>query len=264
MGDVRPLIELPAGRRRRRGHRTSHPERTGVWWRPDRIGWWMGVLFAIGSTCFAVAAIASQWASVPRPGIGVTFFVGSIFFTSAAFLQLHEAINAQSGPDHLTRKAFRRWWSWEPTRIDWVASAVQFVGTLFFNVNTFAGMNDALDAKQELLRVWTPDVIGSICFLIASELPYAEVCNAWICFRNRTLSWWIVALNMLGSVAFGVSAIASLVQPSTDEPVSAHIANAGTSIGAICFLVGALLLIVETGREADSPTESAEREKVSA
>ena len=254
MAPMRALIELPAGRRRRRGLHTARPGREGVWWRPDRIGWWMGVLFAIGSTCFGVAATASQWASVTRPGIGITFFVGSIFFTSAAFLQLHEAINAQPGPEHLTRAAFRRWWSWEPRRIDWLAAAVQFVGTLFFNVNTFAAMNDALDAKQELLRVWTPDVIGSICFLVASELAYAEVCNAWVCFRNRTISWWIVAVNMLGSIAFGVSAVASLIQPSTGEPVSAAIANATTAWGGWCFLVGALLLIVETGREAPEPS----------
>ena len=214
----------------------------------------MGVLFAIGSACFALAAIASQRASVTRPGIGITFFVGSIFFTSAAFLQLHEAINAQAGPEHLSRAAFRRWWSWEPKRIDWLAAAIQFIGTLFFNINTFAAMNDTLDTRQQLLRIWTPDVVGSICFLVASELAYAEVCNAWACFKNRTLSWWIVALNMLGSIAFGISAVTSLVVPSTNEPVSAGIANATTALGALCFLVGGVLLL----------PESAERETVSA
>ena len=69
---------------------------------------------------------------------------------------------------------------------------------IFFNINTFAAMNDALHQAAAAARSWTPDVVGSICFLVASELAYAEVCNAWVCFRNRTLSWWIVALNMLG------------------------------------------------------------------
>jgi hypothetical protein len=253
------VLEAPDGRVlrwRSRRHRKlrARSDRGGVWWRPDRIGWWMGVLFAIGSTCFAVAAIASQWASVTRPGIGITFFVGSIFFTTAAGLQFHEAINVERGPEHLSRAAFRRWWSWEPKRIDWLAAAIQFVGTLFFNINTFAAMNDALDARQQLLRVWTPDVVGSICFLVSSELALAEVCNAWVCFKNRTLSWWIVAVNMLGSIAFGVSAVASLIVPSTDEPVSAAIANATTALGGVCFLVGAVLLL----------PESAERETVTA
>jgi hypothetical protein len=66
-----------------------------------------------------------------------------------------------------------------------------------------------------------------------------------VCIRRRSLSWWIVALNLLGSIAFGISAIASLLEPASGEPVSARIANAGTSLGGICFLLGALLLIPE-------------------
>src|SRR5437879_1570264 len=53
-----------------------------VWWHPGRRSWWMAILFAVGSLCFVVAAVVSQWGSASRPGIGVTFFVGSIFFTS--------------------------------------------------------------------------------------------------------------------------------------------------------------------------------------
>ena len=79
----------------------------------------MGILFAAGSACFAVASFASQWDSVSRPGLGVTFFVGSIFFTSAAFLQLRVS----------------------KTHHDRVASGIQFAGTLFFNLSTFAAMN---------------------------------------------------------------------------------------------------------------------------
>ena len=109
----------------------------------------MAILFAIGSTCFAVASFISQWGSVPRPGLGVTFFAGSIFFTTAAFLQLRGS----------------------RTHGDKVASAIQFAGTLFFNLSTFAAMNTALDAKQANLRVWTPDVFGSICFLVSSCSP---------------------------------------------------------------------------------------------
>jgi hypothetical protein len=253
---TREVLQSPDGRIvhwRSRLHRKlrARSDRTGIWWRPDRIAWWLGLLFGIGSACFALAALASMWSSASRPWIGVTYFVGSLFFTTAAGIQWHEAINVQDGPE-LARGAFRRWWSWEPTRIDWLAGAIQFVGTIFFNVNTFAAMNDALTTKQELLRVWTPDVIGSICFLVSSELAYAEVCNAWFSLRNRTLTWWIVAMNMLGSIAFGVSAIASTIQPSTDEPVSAAIANAGTAIGGICFLIGSVLLLPEASKEAAS------------
>ena len=53
----------------------------------------MSVLFSVGAFCFLVAAVAAQWESSPRGAIGVTFFVGSIFFTSAAYLQYSETVN---------------------------------------------------------------------------------------------------------------------------------------------------------------------------
>jgi len=242
-------------RRHRKGHAggargaDGGARREPVWWRPRRRGWWMSVLFSIGSTCFAAAAVAAQWATSSRPAIGVTFFVGSIFFTSASYLQYSEAVNVEHGLE--PRSGRRRWRpaSWEPGRIDWLAAAVQLVGTVFFNISTFAGMKQGLSTGQSNHRVWAPDALGSICFLVSSELAYAEVCHRWVCLRKRSLSWWIVALNLLGSIAFGVAAIASLLEPSTGEAISARLANAGTAAGGLCFLVGALALMPEAAAE---------------
>ena len=128
--------------------------------------------------------------------------------------------------------------SWEPRRIDWLAALIQFVGTLFFNVTTFTGMKHGFSVHQSNARVWAPDAFGSIAFLISSELAYAEVCHRWVGWQRSSLSWRIVALNLLGSIAFGVSAIASFLEPATGEPVSARLANGGTSLGGLCFLRG--------------------------
>jgi hypothetical protein len=240
-------------RSHRKRRRASAGAREPTWWRPRTRGWWMSVLFSVGAFCFLVAAVAAQWESSPRGAIGVTFFVGSIFFTSAAYLQYSETVNA----DHtLTADAKRARWrpaSWEPRRIDWVASSVQLVGTVFFNMSTFAAMKHGLTTKQTNTRVWGPDALGSVCFLIASELAYAEVCHRWVCFRNRSLSWWIVALNMTGSIAFGAAAVASLLEPGSGEPISARISNGGTAIGGLCFLIGAVLLMPEAARESAQP-----------
>ena len=236
-------------RAHRKGRRSDRPVRS-VWWRPRERGWWIAVLFAIGSTCFLVAAAYSQWGSDPGSWIGVTYFVGSLFFTSAAYLQYAEAVNVNHGPLRLTRRERFRPASWEPRRIDWLAAAIQLAGTIFFNISTFAAMQEGLDAMQANRRIWAPDVFGSICFLIASELALAEVCHRWVSFRRRSLSWWIVALNMGGSIAFGIAAIASVVVPSTDELLSVGISNVGTAVGALGFLVGALLLMPESARAA--------------
>ena len=203
------------------------------------------MLFSIGSLCFLVAALASQWATAPRGGIGITFFVGSIFFTSASYLQYSQTVNVDRSVATGPRRSRWRPASWEPRRIDWLSAAIQLVGTLFFNVTTFTAMKHGLTTKQSNARVWGPDAIGSVCFLISSELAYAEVCNRWVCFRNRSLSWWIVALNMLGSIAFGAAAIASWIEPSTGLPVSARISNGGTALGGLCFLIGAIALMPE-------------------
>jgi hypothetical protein len=182
------------------------------------------MLFAVGSACFAVASCASQWASAPRPAIGVTFFVGSLAFTLASFLVL-TATNAGS------------------PRADRLAAVVQLAGTLFFNVSTFEAMQRGFDTHETNLRVWAPDAVGSICFLVASELAFAAVCHRWAAWRPGSAAWRVAALNLLGSVAFGVAAITSVIEPSTSEPVSAVIANAGTTSGALCFLAGAVILI---------------------
>ncbi len=209
----------------------------------------MAVLFATGSFCFVLGGVGSQWASASRPAIGVTFFVGSLFFTAAAYLQFAEAVNADHSPAPEQTGSGWRPASWEPRRIDWLAALVQLVGTILFNLSTFAAMNHNLTTHQSNARVWAPDAFGSVAFLVSSALALAEVCHRWICVRCRSLSWKIVSLNLLGSLAFGVSAIASLSESSSGEMVSARVANAGTSLGAACFLLGALLLMPEAARE---------------
>ena len=49
----------------------------------------------------------------------------------------------------------------------------------------------------------------------------------------------------MGSVAFGVSAVASYLTPDSGEPRNVELVNLGTFVGALCFLVGAALLLPE-------------------
>src|SRR5689334_22339457 len=119
----RPGGGTPARRARRRAVR----------WAPRLLGWWIAVLFMIGSACFAAGAPGG------RPG--------------------------------------RRLLAWQPGRIDWWACAIQLAGTVWFNINTFDALRVGLTTRQQNLRIWTPDMIGSACFLVASWLALAEVCH---------------------------------------------------------------------------------------
>ena len=48
---------------------------------------WTGVLFALGSACFVVGPLPGFAELVGVRADAAVFFVGSLFFTSAAFLQ---------------------------------------------------------------------------------------------------------------------------------------------------------------------------------
>lgn len=222
--------------------------RTDSWRSPAamRITGW---LFAAGSLCFLVAALAAL--DSQATWIDGTFFAGSVFFTSAALLQLIAAASVpharRGGWGALARPA--RWW--EP-HVDWVAAAVQFAGTIFFNINTYNALDDALTRQQENLRVWVPDAVGSVCFLVASVPAVAVVQRRWLAWEPRDPDWKIGWANLIGSIAFGFAAIAAFSRPATGDLVDDRLANTGTAWGALFFLIGAILLVGEARTPASS------------
>jgi hypothetical protein len=170
---------------------------------------------------------------------GVTYFVGSIFFTLASYGQLVQAQTpALTAVDDLTQHvpARVRWVAWCPHDRNWWAAITQFPGTLLFNVSTFASLAHNVTVQESNRHVWIPDLYGSILFLVASTFALLAVGGA------RDLPWKIGWLNMVGSIFFMASAIASYVLPS-GELVSTRISVAGTLLGALCFLAGALLML---------------------
>ena len=239
-------LEWSSRRHRKHASRLSRVRlrHEGVWWAPHRASWWISVLFVIGSTCFLVAPLPAFLEQVGGQTDSTVFFVGSIFFTSAATLQWLETINADRGPGSSTQ-ARTRWVAWEPRRIDWWVSGVQLLGTLFFNATTFRALTTAVDQPSYDQVVWKPDAFGSICFLVSGYLAYVEVAGGVVSRVPRTLEGAVVGVNLAGCLAFGVSAVAGFVVPSTGAPMSVSVANAATCIGALGFLIGALLLLPE-------------------
>ena len=148
--------------------------------------------------------------------------------------------------------ARRRFFVFQPRRIDWWATVVQLAGTVFFNISTGVTLSSDLSAQAAHQHVWRPDAVGSVCFLVASALAWFEACHGWAAWLPRSWSWWITLLNLVGSVAFGVSAVAGYISPTTGQLHNAELSNLGTFIGALCFLAGALLLLPER-TEGTSP-----------
>ena len=91
--------------------------------------------------------------------------------------------------------------------------------------------------------------LGSICFLVSGIVAYVAVAGGGIFGARRSRAWWIAAVNLLGCIAFGISAVASYVIPSTGSAVDLARANVTTAVGALCFLIGAILLLPASADE---------------
>jgi hypothetical protein len=174
--------------------------------------------FAIGAICFFVGPFPGFVQLVGQGADGVVFFVGSVFFTLAAGLELREA----------TLRLGR--WASNPS---WWSAAIQFAGTLLFNINTFAAMQDGFSAQQENRLVFAPDLFGSACFLVSGVLAYRVASGPEAS---------MAAVNLAGCVFFGISAVASYVVPSTGSVLDLAAVNWCTALGALCFFIGALML----------------------
>jgi hypothetical protein len=218
--------------------------------RPTAIG------FALGSLAFALGVPLSLDTSLNPAVAGWVFFVGSVLFTSAATLQF--LTSAAELPELELAAEHRRARLTRPRTTDWTASAIQLVGTLEFNLTTLRAALDASGTGSATAQmVWRPDAIGSVLFLVSSAIALAPEVRRRRHGHARDRSWAIAALNMLGSVFFGLSAIGAYISPSTEDLLSMRWSNGGTLLGALCFLAGALLLLprrqVTTSPPSDAP-----------
>jgi hypothetical protein len=193
---------------------------------------WMAFCFACGSTCFLIGPFPGYEQLVGPTATGITFFVGSIFFTTGGALQTWLAFPERRSPG-VGRAA---WWT----------AAVQSAGTLFFNVSTYQAMHTTLSDPSYNTLVWRPDARGSILFLVSGAIAYRASARHGLLPARTGAGWWEPGVNLLGCVFFGISAVAGHVVPSTGSMLDLAAANWNTSLGAACFLSCALK--VETTR----------------
>jgi hypothetical protein len=212
---------------------------------PVRLNSAIASLFMIGSACFVLGSVPAYIDAVGGVTDAVTYVVGSIFFTSASFAQLVQAQSpAMTGVDKRQQhvRAPVRLRAWLPHDRNWWAAATQFPGTVAFNVSTLAALAHNATVHQQDRRVWRPDFVGSTLFLVASTFAILAL-GRFLAYQPRSLPWWIAWVNMLGSILFMASALASYVLPSTGQMIDVPLSLAGTLLGAVCFFVGAALML---------------------
>lgn len=161
-----------------RGHDKTAP----AIWRAQGYNWLTGMLFALGSVLFMLGATLSMlpphWALAPSTlAINIIFFLGSIPFTTAGYMQQFQAANAPEFSVDPTDAAGPRRISligWLPSSPGWLSTFTQFVGTVAFNFNTFDALHPAPGWETQDLTIWVPGMIGSVLFLMSGYLAYIE------------------------------------------------------------------------------------------
>ncbi len=108
---------------------------------------------------------------------------------------------------------------------------------------TFEAISHPASDSRYTTLVWTPNVLGSACFLISGVLLYLSAPPVGWRPVRRAAGWWEPPVNLLGCVLFGVSAVAGYA--STGQLLDVAVANWTTTFGAACFLaVGLAPLVV--------------------
>jgi hypothetical protein len=198
----------------------------------------MAASFAPGSACFLIGPFPGYAELVGETADAVTFFVGSILFTAGGALQCSLAFARPRS-------------SGAGSAAQWVAT-IQSAGTLFFNVTTYRALHTAISNPGYDRLVWRPDALGSICFLVSGLIAYRASPRRGLLPERTGYGWWESAVNLLGCLFFGISAIAGYVVPSSGSVLDLAAANFNTSLGAGCFLACAVATLV-SGHTLKSP-----------
>jgi hypothetical protein len=185
-------------------------------------------LFIIGSSLFAIGTGPGFTTLCGADASNLLCFMGSWFFSSAGFIQLL-----------LSKPANRQTWKMPAARAECLSSAIQSFGTLNFNLSTGAALwAQRVGARRDL--VWGPDAVGSMAFLVSGVLGVAAVAIAVGQVGLKLRPWLAASTSMIGSIAFGASAAGAFVtKTGTTEDV--RLAQLGTFVGALCFLIAAFL-----------------------
>ncbi|WP_116131004.1 hypothetical protein [Tropicimonas sp. IMCC34043] len=237
-----------------RGHDAVAP----AFWQARGYNWLTGLLFAIGSMLFMLGATVSvlppHWAMTPSTfAINAIFFLGSLPFTTAGYMQHFQAANAPEftvDPKDATRPGRVSFIGWHPKSPGWLSTFTQFVGTVAFNFNTFDALHPARGWEMQDLTIWVPGMIGSVLFLVSGYLAYIEAGHGYWSWKPRELDWWIVFINFLGCIFFLGGGILAYVPEGPEPGWMPYGANAGLWLGALGFLTGALLLMRESAQSA--------------
>lgn len=152
----------------------------------------------------------------------------------------------------LHMQSLGNFWARNRFLLDITGSIIIFIGVNFYNVMVVAEFWQ-LTPDQHEDYVTIPCNLGGLGFVIGSYLLWAGCTESWVGTwesDDRTLTWWIATLNVVGSVCFLVGGALHTPVAGPDFFVPDYIELFfGYGFGSLIFLVGSYLMILEIAQE---------------
>lgn len=234
-----------------------------VFWQSQAYNWLTGLIFSVGASLFMLGSMfslmPSEWSITPSAFVtSIVFFMGSIPFTTAAYMQHFQAANTPTfmvAPQSAGSPRRISLIGWHPDSLGWLSTFTQFIGTIAFNFNTFDGIYPAAEWYVRDLTIWTPGMIGSSLFLISGYLAFIEVCHSYWKWKPKDLDWQITFSNLLGCIFFMTAGVLGYVTKTREAAWIGDVTYIHLWLGGLGFLIGALLLMRESALSASHKQE---------
>ena len=103
------------------------------------------------------------------------------------------------------------------------------------------GILSSLADWQRLGAYWVPQMVASLCFIIASVIFMLEVQEKWWKPEPTALGWWIGVWAVIGSVGFELIAIWGCMALYGNYPWATYQSELATIWGSAGFLMQSVL-----------------------
>jgi hypothetical protein len=231
-------------------------------WKLQSLTWWIGFIFTVGSILFVIGSIPMMFPNPPEHKIALINFLGSVCFTIGSYAALLETINLKldfklDWDAEITVKKIVnvrhsrstltkiKWFDWQPDRLEYRSTLIQFIGACLFNINCYFATVNGLNWQTIDLIVWLPSTLASLCFCWASYLAVMEVCHSYWDWKPQDIDWWVVVLNLVGSVGFLSGSLFGFWGQGVIQCCQEWGTNLSFLIGSIFFLAGSYLMVPE-------------------
>lgn len=238
-------------------------------WQTNKYNWLIGGFFSVGALLFMLGSFFSilpeGWPAPSIFHINLMFFVGCIPLTIAIYLQHFQSANSTQPPsrqaevDALLARCGRKGEGqrprialigWYPASAGWLSTFTQLLGVILFDFDTWDALYTSSVWYEQDVAVWAPDMIGSVLFLLSGYIAFIETCGGYWVWRPDSQAWRIVFINLVGCIAFMVSAVLAFVPIGTDPRSLLVLSALNLLIGASCFYVTSRISMRESWQAA--------------